>query len=245
MSEIIKHKGIHEAMLAVKQELGFTIAADAKNYYGAGCTSLQKTLETVMPICWKHGLDVQQAQSLIDNLPVLITTIRHMESGEMMRSESLLSPEGPGPQKLGAAETYVKRRAILTAFNIVTEEDPDLAHDAPQGRVTQQTPARTNQPTKAAYNPTSSKGTASKRGLEGKLIPIFKKYAGQTYGQVSLTDLIGSSTWLKAEADKKGEGLSGRAAEFIADVEALSLAHEFGAEAMGFAPSKHSDDVPF
>lgn len=210
-------KELFQALQKAKEELAGKIEADQEGYHGQPVTSLNKAIEIIMPVFWKHGLDINQYQTCtIAGIPCLQTEVVHLATGQTKISDALLSPKGPGEQALGSAETYVKRRAILTAAGVATDGDPDLSH---------------KQQTRTQPRATSATGTASKShhvgGLLDKLVPVMNlpakdgkaagKYLGKRYRDVPMDELVGTANWFR----DKIKNLNKWQMEFISDVEEL------------------------
>lgn len=214
-------KELCTALAAVKKKIGCTIHVDAQGQYGS-YASLEQVLKLVEPACQELGLLVLQYTRVISGGFGLVTEIYSINNEQAkFTCEYLLTPDGPGPQKMGAAITYARRFALMTMFGLVSEGDPDSA--APQVRQHAPTP-RTS---------VRSGETAN------KLIPMFKKYEGKRYGQCSIDELKKSMMWLHSEAKKTNSPLSSRAEEFCADVVALEL------ELMSEEGPAFADSVPF
>lgn len=215
-------KEFYQAMAAAKKELGPTIHVDAKGQYGS-YASLEQVLKIIEPVAQAHGLLILQYPDAPDKHPALVTRIVHIETEQWIQGTQLLVSDKPGPQGLGAAETYARRRGLMDFFGLATEDDVDAAKPA--------TTANRMQPLGPHKGP-----------LTSKLIPLFKKYAGKTYGEVPLAEHLNSADWLRSEAKKKGEALSGKASEYCTDVMALQLDAEVVPPTFS---NRKDEDVPF
>lgn len=224
-------KELHKALLKVQQELK-TIHTDARGNFG-NYASLEQVLEKTEEVLHKHGLLLTQSGAVDNGHNVLITTVTQVDTGQAVSSSFILTPEKPGPQGFGAAMTYFRRYSILALLGKATGDDPD-AYKESQPRASSRTPA--------------ASGTHS-GSLKDKPIPMFKKYSGKRYGQISMQELQASVTWLKAQSAKDSKPQSAMANEFIDDVGILTLEHDLGAEVVSdFAPpADRFDDsaVPF
>lgn len=74
----------------------------------------------------EFGLLMMQATGMFggqSDIPVLVTRITHIESGEWVESIYPLNPSKSDPQGLGAALTYARRYSLKALFGMVDEDD--------------------------------------------------------------------------------------------------------------------------
>ena len=96
--------------------------------YGYTYADLPAIFKIINPLMKKHGLGFMQ--ELHENS--IITTIFHIESGEMRESRASI-PQGVQLkgmndfQVLGSAITYIRRYALSSALGLVTDKDIDAA----------------------------------------------------------------------------------------------------------------------
>lgn len=109
--------------------------------YGYTYADLPAIFKVINPLMKKHGLGFMQ--EIHDD--TLITTIFHIESGEMRESRANI-PQGVQLkgmndfQVLGSAITYIRRYALSSALGLVTDKDIDAAGE--QTKSAQPTPAK-------------------------------------------------------------------------------------------------------
>lgn len=218
-------KKLDYALFDLKKELGCTISADASGQYGS-YVPLETVLSVLHPLLLKHGLLLVQFPNIVGDKPVLVTRITHIESGEFYEVGHLLVVEKPGPQGLGAAETYARRRTLMCIFGLATEDDPD----AKGGQPTLQSIAHS----KAASQSRAPKGNHT--GIANKVIRCGKKFAGMKYGDCDLSELQNYAQWLQRTSQEQGKEMNDYAIEFCDDLLKLER------ESSGFAPM---DGVPF
>lgn len=144
-------KNVYTALVKAKAELGTALRAEAQGQYG-NYAPLDAVLARIEPISTSHGLLNLQYMESFQNVPILITEIIHVLSTEHITSRYQLSVDKPGPQAMGAAETYARRRSLMTLYGLaVTEDDPD-AKQQPQNR-TSAPPPRNQPPHTPPYAP--------------------------------------------------------------------------------------------
>lgn len=96
--------------------------------YGYTYADLPAIFKIINPLMKKHGLGFMQ--ELHEHS--IITTIFHIESGEMRESRASI-PQGVQLkgmndfQVLGSAITYIRRYALSSALGLVTDKDIDAA----------------------------------------------------------------------------------------------------------------------
>ena len=96
--------------------------------YGYTYADLPAIFKVINPLMKKHGIGFMQ--EIHDDS--LITTIFHIESGEMRESRANI-PQGVQLkgmndfQVLGSAITYIRRYALSSALGLVTDKDIDAA----------------------------------------------------------------------------------------------------------------------
>ena len=116
-------KSIAQKLLKVQQEVK-AIAKDAVNsHFKNRYFDINTLIAEVKPIWNKHGLVVIQPLCVIDGRNALATNIIEAETGEQL-SWTVLLPENPDPQKIGAIITYF-RRYSLTSLLCLEAEDED------------------------------------------------------------------------------------------------------------------------
>ena len=109
--------------------------------YGYTYADLPAIFKVINPLMKKHGLGFMQ--ELHEHS--IITTIFHIESGEMRESRANI-PQGVQLkgmndfQVLGSAITYIRRYALSSALGLVTDKDIDAAGE--QTKAAQPTPAK-------------------------------------------------------------------------------------------------------
>lgn len=113
--------------------------------YGYTYADLPAIFKVINPIMKKHGLGFMQ--EIHDDS--LITTIFHIESGEMRESRANV-PQGVQLkgmndfQVLGSAITYIRRYALSSALGLVTDKDIDAAGEQTQAAKKPQLKANTD-----------------------------------------------------------------------------------------------------
>ena len=101
--------------------------------YGYTYADLPAIFKVINPLMKKHGIGFMQ--ELHEHS--IITTIFHIESGEMRESRASI-PQGVQLkgmndfQVLGSAITYIRRYALSSALGLVTDKDIDAAGEQTQ-----------------------------------------------------------------------------------------------------------------
>jgi hypothetical protein len=132
-------KNLLKAVAAFQQECP-TIHKGTQGY-GYTYADLPAIFKVINPLMKKHGLGFMQ--EIHDD--TLITTIFHIESGEMRESRANI-PQGVQLkgmndfQVLGSAITYIRRYALSSALGLVTDKDIDAAGE--QTKAAQPTPSK-------------------------------------------------------------------------------------------------------
>lgn len=122
MSDDIRQ--ISQAFLLAKREFvatGRSARNDHQKYSYAKIGDIYNAVEEALMknniIIW-HYSTIQQ-----DNQETLVTRLIHTQSGQFVEDSRLLISEKPGNQAKGAANTYMKKYALLSLCAISTEDD--------------------------------------------------------------------------------------------------------------------------
>lgn len=132
-------KNLLKAVAAFQQEC--PTIHKATQGYGYTYADLPAIFKVINPLMKKHGIGFMQ--EIHDD--TLITTIFHIESGEMRESRANI-PQGVQLkgmndfQVLGSAITYIRRYALSSALGLVTDKDIDAAGE--QTKAAQPTPSK-------------------------------------------------------------------------------------------------------
>ena len=99
--------------------------------YGYSYADLPKIFEVINPLLQKHGLGFTQLIKSKDGLNYLATCIFHVESGEVIESETLIpyvQLKGMNDyQSFGSGITYFRRYCLASMLGLVTDKDTDAA----------------------------------------------------------------------------------------------------------------------
>lgn len=99
--------------------------------YGYSYADLPKIFEVINPLLKKHGLGFTQLINSKDGLNYLKTVIYHVESGEMIDSETLIpyvQLKGMNDfQSFGSGITYFRRYCLASMLGLVTDKDTDAS----------------------------------------------------------------------------------------------------------------------
>lgn len=123
-------KNLYKALADFQQEVP-VIHKDTQGF-NYSYADLPKIFEVINPLLKKHGLGFTQTFDSKDGVPVIVTFVFHVESGEVLSSE-LPIPQGVQLNKmndfqvLGSAITYLRRYAISAILGLVTDKDTDAS----------------------------------------------------------------------------------------------------------------------
>lgn len=115
------------AMVAASAELKNPPKDSVNPHFKSRFADLATVIDTVKPTLVKHKLAVIQLPTEHNGQPALATTLVH-ESGEWMRSVTLLCAAKSDPQGIGSAITYQRRYSLQAALNITADDDDDGNH---------------------------------------------------------------------------------------------------------------------
>lgn len=224
-------KHLLKALASARAELGGAIRPDSKGQYNL-YASLAHTLHTIDTVAAKHGLLNLQRPMDVPGAAIE-TTIFHLESGESITSKYPLSTDGPGPQKMGAAETYARRRSLCTLYGLATEDDdPDqMPKQKPQQAVAkpqQSAPTKAPQPAQKAQ-PVQSEKTSRFTIADAENFTVnWGKYKGVRLGGLDHPELCQVEQyccWLALKSKEENKPPSKNATDLHNAVITLLQAH--------------------
>lgn len=111
-------------LMRAKAEMGNSIKKDSTNpFHKSKYASLGSHLDLTEPVLARHGLLMIPTGNMINNQPLLVATLYHLESGQWIKSYlPLPNPKGDS-QGVGASLTYMRRYAINSMFSLNAEDD--------------------------------------------------------------------------------------------------------------------------
>lgn len=122
-------KNLMKSLAAFQQEV--KVIHKGTQGYGYSYADLPKIFEEINPLLQKHGLGFTQMINSQDGLNYLKTVIFHVESGEMIDSNTLIpyvQLKGMNDfQSFGSGVTYFRRYCLSTILGIVTDKDTDAS----------------------------------------------------------------------------------------------------------------------
>lgn len=127
MSGSTEQGGLAAAILRVQSRVP-TLPKNATNpHFKSKFTPLDTIVEVVQPIMAEEGLTFSSFPSYdkTSGAPTLHYRLTHAPSGEKTGNEMLLLLAKNEPQGQGAAITYARRYALVSALNLVADEDVD------------------------------------------------------------------------------------------------------------------------
>lgn len=138
MNYIANMKNIYKAIADFQQEVP-VILKDTSGF-GYQYADLPAIFKVINPLMKKHGLGFTQTFDSKNGVPVIVTFLFHVESGEILSSE-LPIPQGVSLNKmndfqvLGSAITYLRRYAISAILGLVTDKDTDASGEQIKDKV--------------------------------------------------------------------------------------------------------------
>lgn len=114
---------LKNVMLA-KKEMGSAVKKDSSNpFHKSKYASLGAHLDLCEGILDKHGLILMQTINGSFDKPMLIASLCHVESGQMINSYLPLPNPKNDSQGLGASITYMRRYSISAMLGLNAEDD--------------------------------------------------------------------------------------------------------------------------
>lgn len=122
-------KHLFKSLAAFQQEV--KVIHKANQGYGYSYSDLPKIFSEINPLLQKHGLGFTQLINSKDGLNYLKTVLFHIESGEMIDSETLIpyvQLKGMNDfQSFGSGVTYFRRYCLSSILGLVTDKDTDAS----------------------------------------------------------------------------------------------------------------------
>jgi len=122
-------KHLFKSLAAFQQEV--KVIHKATQGYGYSYSDLPKIFSEINPLLQKHGLGFTQLINSKDGLNYLKTVLFHIESGEMIDSETLIpyvQLKGMNDfQSFGSGVTYFRRYCLSSILGLVTDKDTDAS----------------------------------------------------------------------------------------------------------------------
>lgn len=117
---------LSEKLLEVQKQ-GVTLVKDARNpHFKNRYLTLEKLLDTMLPILNEKGILVLQMPATVDNgQPALTTMLVDTETGDTFDGTMPLILQKNDPQGVGSAITYARRYMLMSALGLVADEDDD------------------------------------------------------------------------------------------------------------------------
>jgi hypothetical protein len=122
-------KHLLKSLAAFQQEV--KVIHKATQGFGYTYADLPKIFEEINPLLQKHGLGFTQLINSQDGLNYLKTVLFHVESGEMIDSNTLIpyvQLKGMNDfQSFGSGVTYFRRYCLSSILGLVTDKDTDAS----------------------------------------------------------------------------------------------------------------------
>jgi hypothetical protein len=122
-------KHLLKSLAAFQQEV--KVIHKATQGYGYQFADLPKIFSEINPLLQKHGLGFTQLINSQDGLNYLKTVLFHVESGEMIDSNTLIpyvQLKGMNDfQSFGSGVTYFRRYCLSSMLGLVTDKDTDAS----------------------------------------------------------------------------------------------------------------------
>lgn len=122
------------AIAAVRSEIGPLPKDKTNPHFGSSFTGLETLTQRAMPVLERHGIAwFTKPSSDEHGRPVLKYRLQHLASGEVESDQMpLIGVEHM--QGFGSALTYARRYALVTALNLIADDDDDGAASVAQAR---------------------------------------------------------------------------------------------------------------
>ena len=134
---------VHAALFEVQKNLPTLVKTATNPHFGNEYVPLEEVLDKVLPVLHEQGLLlIQEPHSLDTGVPVLRTSLIHVESGDKIESTMALVLDKTTPQGQGSAITYARRYSILSILGLVGEDDDDGNAASPKPREVKRTARR-------------------------------------------------------------------------------------------------------
>ena len=122
-------KNLFKSLAAFQQEV--PVIHKGTQGFGYSYADLPAIFDKINPLLKKHGLGFTQLIKSKDGLNYLATCIFHVESGEVIDSETLIpyvQLKGMNDyQSFGSGITYFRRYCLASMLGLVTDKDTDAS----------------------------------------------------------------------------------------------------------------------
>jgi len=181
-----KPKTLMDRLLDFQKKVG-VIAKDKKNpFFKSNYVDINGLISDVKPILNECGLLITQPLTHIEELPALKTII---SAGKEMIQDTVILPQDPNPQKMGAIITYYRRYALQSLLFLQAEDDDaESAQDRGKTPKTPKTPYKAPQ---KAYTP--KEGDDSRQASEKQ-----RKWVADIWSMPMTSDVIQNLTFKQA-----------------------------------------------
>lgn len=199
-AKVAEHADIYEALVAFQAELP-TVTKDSEadtGKYTYRYTSLDKLVETILPVLNKHGIGYVAAPDTVDGLAVLNARLVHKGGTSFGGNYPLGNPNIPA-QSMGSALSYARRYALLALTGVAPAGEDD------DGAAASSAQAQANEPAKV-----SQTSAQALRAEMGSLITAENKVTGEDANTI-MAEVSGGKEpkdWTAADLKKGIEKLN-------------------------------------
>ncbi len=117
-------KKLLSALFEAQKEIKPALKSTDNPFFKSKYADLNEVHHAVKASLEKNGLLVSQITELGEgNMPILITRLFHVESGESIESRYPVVYSKPDPQGIGSGLTYARRYQLATICGVITEDD--------------------------------------------------------------------------------------------------------------------------
>lgn len=117
-------KKLLSALFEAQKEIKPALKSTDNPFFKSKYADLNEVHHAVKASLEKNGLLVSQITELGEgNMPILVTRLFHVESGESIESKYPVVYSKPDPQGIGSGLTYARRYQLATICGVVTEDD--------------------------------------------------------------------------------------------------------------------------
>lgn len=121
MSGSIEHYAL--AFIKAKKQFTATGKHGRNEHQKYSYAKIEDIYSAVEPALMDNNIFIVHFAKIIDDKELLATRLIHAPSGQFVEDLRVLRCEKPGNQAMGAANTYMKKYAVLSLCAIATEDD--------------------------------------------------------------------------------------------------------------------------
>jgi len=126
---IMSTPALFSALIKAQSEFPALVKDAANPHFKSRYVSLEKAIDTIMPILNRNGLTVIQTFVNCDGIPGMRTILAHVDGG-MIEGTMPMPPVKGGAQENGSNATYARRYGLLAIVGIAPSDEDDDGNSA-------------------------------------------------------------------------------------------------------------------